>query len=258
MFSTTTGEALWNITQVEEPSLSVTTEKNEAVDALGARIVEFERGKEAEFSAQNSLFDFALASAQSGTEKKVADSTTTITMPKWEEIKLTATDVSNGYITLQETPVGTAGSEIPFIYKLAGDGTISAKYSIGAAASAASFALDVATKKITLPIGDGALATGEKLWIPYEFDCENGVEVYNTAVDFPKAGKFVMEVLGVDVCDPSKEYYAYVVFPNAKLNSDFDLDFTTDGKHPFTLQAMQEYCDDEKKLFSILIPDSVA
>lgn len=35
MFSTTNGVALWNITQVENPSLSVTTDKNEAVDAAG-------------------------------------------------------------------------------------------------------------------------------------------------------------------------------------------------------------------------------
>ena len=67
-----------------------------------------------------------------------------------------------------------------------------------------------------------------------------------------------MEVLGSDVCDPSKNYYAYIVFPNAKLSGDVDISFATDGKHPFTIQAMQEYCDDEKRLFSVMLPDSVA
>lgn len=255
MFSTTTSAAMWNINQVESPSLKVTTEKKEAVDAIGVKITEFERGKAAEFTASNTLFDFGLMAAQSGTDKKIAAVGATLTMPKWEEIKLTAAQITAGFITLEEVPVGTSGAEIPFIYKLNGDGTLAAKYSNGAEAAAATFVLTAATKKLTFPTG---LTAGTRLWIPYEFAATAGVEVYNTAVDFPKAGKFVMEVLGSDVCDPSKEYYAYVVFPNAKLNGDFDMSFTTDGKHPFTIQAMQQYCDAEKRLFSVLIPDSVA
>lgn len=252
MFSTTNGEALWNITQIEEPQLSVTTDKTDAVDALGARIMQFERAKNAEFTAQNTLFDFGLAAAQAGTDKLVAGVGKTITMPKWEEVTITADMLTNGLV-LEATPVGTAGKEVPYIYKLNGDGTLAVKYTAGAEAGSATFIIDAATKKITLPSG---LTAGTRLWIPYEFACEDGVEVYNTAVNFPKAGKFVMEVLGNDVCDPSKEYYAYIVFPNAKLDSDYELNFTTDGKHPFTLQAMQEYCDHEKKLFRILIPEA--
>lgn len=253
MFSNTTGAALWNITQVEEPSLKVTTDKKEAVDAIGVKIMEFERAKNAEFSANNTLFDFGLAAAQSGTEKKVASAGAKITMPKWEEFTLTAAQIAAGEITLGEVPVGTVGAEIPFIYKLNGDGTLAVKYANGAQSASGTFVLVAATKKITLPTG---MAAGMRLWVPYEFACEDGVEVYNTAIDFPKAGKFVMEVLGSDVCDTTKEYYAYIVFGNAKLNGDFDLSFTTDGKHPFTIQAMQKYCDFEKKLFQILIPET--
>ena len=108
MFSTTNGVALWNITQVENPSLSVTTDKNEAVDALGVKIMEFERAKNAEFTAENSLFDFGLAAAQSGTEKREAAVGATITMPKWEEVKLTQDQIGATKITLAEVPVGTA------------------------------------------------------------------------------------------------------------------------------------------------------
>lgn len=251
MFSTSTGEAMWNINQVEDPNLSVSTEAAEAVDAIGVRIMQFDRAKNAEFSAQNSLFDFGLAAAQFGKDKQIATSDATLTVPKWEEIKLTADTLET--ITLEEIPVGEKGAEIPFIYSLNGDGTVKAKYSLGSTASAAQFVLNASTKKITLPTG---LTAGTRIWVPYEFAAANAVVVSNSAVDFPRAGKFVMEVLGSDVCDPTKTYYAYVVFPNAKLSGDVDISFTTDGKHPFTIQAMQEYCDDEKRLFSIMIPDS--
>lgn len=252
MFSPATNEALWSLTQVEEPSLSVTTEKAEKVDAIGAKIMEFDRAKNAEFSGQNSLFDLGLLAAQSGREKEVASETKTLVVPHWEEITLTEEMVAAKVVTLADVPTGTAGAEIPFIYTLNGDGSLNSKYAIGAEASDTAFALNAAKKELTLPTG---LTAKQRLWIPYEVAATSAVVVSNTAVDFPVAGRFVMEVLGADVCDPSKKYYAYVEFPNAKLSADVDLDFTTEGKHPFTIQAMQQYCDSEKRLFSIKIPE---
>lgn len=252
MFSTTTGEAMWSITQIEDPSLNVTSEQREAVDALGAKIMEFDRAKNAEFSGSNSMFDMNLAAAQFGREKEVASESNKLTIPKWEEVTLTEEMITAKKITLEEVPVGTAGAEIPFIYTLNGDGSLNTKYAIGAAASATQFALTAITKELTLPTG---LVKGDRLWIPYDFAATEAVAVSNTAVDFPRAGRFVMEVLGSDVCDPTKKYYAYIEFPNAKLKADVELTFTTDGKHPFTIQAMQQYCDTEKRLFSIKIPE---
>lgn len=255
MFSPATGEAQWTLTQIEEPSLSVTSEKAEKVDALGVKIMDFDRAKNAEFSGQNSLFDLGLLAAQSGREKEVASEGNTLLVPKWEEITLTKEQVEAGEITLGEVPAGVEGAEIPFIYTLNGDGSLKNKYAVGTEATAAAFALNAADKKLTLPT---ALVADERLWIPYETNSGSAVVVSNTAVDFPTAGRFVMEVLGADVCDPSKKYYAYVEFPNAKLNADVDLDFTTEGKHPFTIQAMQQYCDAQKRLFSIKIPEVAA
>lgn len=48
--------------------------------------------------------------------------------------------------------------------------------------------------------------------------------------------------------------YAYVIFNNAKLSPDFDWSIATDGTHPFSMKAQQDYCDKEKRLFSIVIP----
>ena len=75
----------------------------------------------------------------------------------------------------------------------------------------------------------------------------------NNASDFPKAGKFVLEVIGKDTCDKTATYVAYIVFPNAKLKTDMDLNFTSDGGHPFSMQMMQDYCDLEKRLYNIYI-----
>ena len=65
------GDVLFAINQVTNPSLSVTSETSEAVDALGSRIAVFNRAKSCEFSAENALFDMNLMAVQAGSEKGV-------------------------------------------------------------------------------------------------------------------------------------------------------------------------------------------
>ena len=247
MFHSSTGEVLFSINQISNPSLSVTSETQDAVDALGARIMQFDRSKSAEFSGENSLFDMGLLATQSGKTLEYA-STQSFDCPYMDEIVY----ASGNSITLTHTPVADS---LTFAYVLNGDGTFGTKYTKAETAAAGKFSL---SGKV-MSFASGALTAGQKIWVYYEFAAggagEDAVRVTNTGVDFPKAGKFVMEVLGVDICDPSTIYAAYVVFPNAKLTSDFDISFATDSTHPFTIQAMQNYCDDEKKLFYLVIPE---
>lgn len=240
------GEYQWSINQITDPSLSVTTEDSrQAVDALGAVIAEFDNGKSAEFSGENSLFDLGLYAAQMGTEKDIASSTNKIVTPAFETIKV-VTGTSS--YTLAHAPK----EALTQIYLLSGDGTLSTAYAVGTAASATEFAYDAETHAITIPTG---LTGGEELFVMYEYETEDAVQVVADGVNFPKKGKFIMEILGSDVCDQETLIHAYLVFPNAKLSSDVDITFTTDGTHPFTIQAMQDYCDSEKKLFSLIIPN---
>lgn len=122
---------------------------------------------------------------------------------------------------------------------------------LGTEASATEFTLTASTKTITVPTG--FVGT---LWIRYQYETDKAVEVVNSASNFPTAGQFILEVLGNDVCDKSTKYGAMVNFPNAKLTSNVELAFTTEGTHPFTISCMQDYCDNVKKLFSIIVPDA--
>ena len=254
MLHSSTGEVLWTINQIEEPSLTVSAETKDAVDAMGTPIMSFDRAKTAEFSAQSSLFDLGLLAAQSGTSIQESSASAKITTPCFEEVIMP----DSGTITLKHTPKGTGKAGIPFIYVLNGDGTLGNKFPYAAAASATAFSFSGTT--LTPPTGD-AIAAGTTLLVIYEYDADatdgnQAMAVTNSASKFPSAGKFVMEVLGCDTCDVSTLYYAYIIFPQAKLTSDFDISFTTDTKHPFTLKAMQHYCDKEKRLFTVVIPEA--
>lgn len=178
---------------------------------------------------------------QLGTAKKVASAGAKITAPAMESFTVDAT----GKHDLKHTPKAVPTE----IYALNGDSTFGTKYVKETAASATAFS--IADKTITLPTG---LAEGTEMFVMYEYETENAVEVINSAKNFPVGCKFVMEVLGCDVCDQTNLVYAYVIFNNAKLSPDFDWSIATDGTHPFSMKAQQDYCDKEKRLFSIIIP----
>lgn len=241
------GEYMWSINQITNPSLNVAlSDTAQAVDALGTVIQEFDRGRSAEFSAENSLFDLSLYAAQMGRDVEIASATATITVPAFEEIEVAGTD-GETYVT-KKTPL----EAVVKIYALNGDDTMGAAYVAGTAASDTEFAYDEESHTITLPTG---LTAGSRLFVMYEYASEEATAVTANAIDFPKAGKFVLEVLGTSVCDPDTLIHAYVVFPSAKLDGNVDYTFATDGTHPFVIRAMQNYCDKEKKLFSIIIPE---
>ena len=231
---------LFSINQIQNASLNCASESTDAVDAMGTPIATFYRAKTAEFSAENALFDMNLMATQLGTAKKIASSTSKITVPAMESF----TAAGSTY-ELKHTPK-VAPTEV---YALNNDSTFGTKYIKATQASATAFA--ITDKTITLPTG---LEAGTEMFVMYEYDTENAVEVVNSAKNFPVGCKFVMEVLGCDVCDQTNLVYAYIIFNNAKLSPDFDWSIATDGTHPFSMKAQQDYCDKEKRLFSIIIP----
>ena len=232
---------LFSINQIQNASLNCASESTDAVDAMGTPIATFYRAKSAEFSAENALFDMNLMATQLGTEKKVASASSKILAPAMESF----TVVEGLKHELKHTPK-VAPKEI---YALNNDSTFGVKYVKEDAATAEAFS--IAGRTISLPTD---IAVGTEMFVMYEYETENAVEVVNSAKNFPVGCKFVMEVLGCDVCDQTNLVYAYVIFNNAKLSPDFDWSIATDGTHPFSMKAQQDYCDKEKRLFSIIIP----
>lgn len=242
MLSTDTDEVLWSINQITEPSINCESDTTDATDALDVPIMQFDRAKRATFSASNSLFDLGLAAAQFGSKKEVASADAKIVSPIFESIDVTGTTV-----TLKHKPTET----IKYIYELKGDSTLGTKYTNGTSATATTF-VHTGNTTITLPTG---ITTGSQVFVEYEYEAEEAVKVSNSAINFPTAGKLIVEILGADVCNVSTLYRAYLIFPQAKLSSTVDLNFTTDGNHPFEITCMQQYCDKEKKLFDIIVPN---
>ena len=227
------GDVLFAINQVTNPSLNVTSETAEAVDALGSRIAVFNRATSCEFSAENALFDMGLMAVQAGSKDGVIRGAVK-EVPAFDSIE-------NG--KLAHTPVPADAVKI---YEVNGDGSFGAEVKKSAdGGTDGGFVLEGTT--VT------GLAEGKQYMAVYEYDATEAIAVVNSASEFPNACELILEVLGCDVCDQEKLIYAYLIFPNFKISPDFDWSIATDGTHPFSGMAMQNYCDTKKELYRLVI-----
>ena len=237
-----TGEMLFRLTQLEEPTLTCTSEGEEVTDALGSVITTLYRSKKATFSATNSLVSLDLAAAQYGTKKEVAETGKEIVSRTFETITIPDGETA---VKLAHKPANK--DDVKFIYSIA-NGELGKSYKAGAAASDTDFVIDE-EGTVTLPTG----LTG-KIYVEYDFKTENAVRIVNKASKFPEAAKVVIYAIFRDACNENVVYSGVIVCPKAKFNPEsVELALTSTGKHAFELNMMKDYCEDDGDLFTIIV-----
>nr|DAL78528.1 MAG TPA: putative structural protein [Caudoviricetes sp.] len=237
-----TGKMLFRLTQLEDPTLTCTSEGEEVTDALGSVITTLYRSKKATFSATNSLVSLDLAAAQYGTKKEVAESGKEIVTRTFETITIPDSATT---VKLAHKPANK--DDVKFIYSIA-NGELGKSYTAGATASEKDFVVDE-DGAIILPTG----LTG-KIYVEYEFKTENAVRIVNKASKFPEAAKVVIYAIFRDACNENVVYSGVIVCPKAKFNPEsVELALTSTGKHAFELNMMKDYCEDDGDLFTIIV-----
>ena len=231
MYSHTDGSLLWSLNQIQSPSLNMESETVEATDALGTPIMSFDRSKTCTFSAENAIFDMGLLAEQVGTEAVSEERK----VPVFETVAVKASETK-----LSHAPA----DEITYVYVVNGDGSLGTEFKAGTD-------FTVSGQKITFIT---TVADDTQVFVSYEY-VGKATYVMNSAKNFPKAGKFVMEVLGRDVCDSTTEIYAMLILPNAKLSASTDISFETEMTQGFELTAQQNYCSASNELFTLIIPE---
>lgn len=250
------GEMLFRLTSLEDPSLNTSAEGEEVVDAIGALITTLYRAKKATFSASNSLMSLDLAAAQFGARKEIATAKDKIVVPTFEMITL-KNDTTE--VTLKKKPVG----DVLYIYGLK-DNEIATTYKYGDAVSDEEFVIDE-NGKITLPTGVADKVN--KIYVEYSYEADgepatatkpgNGANrIVNKTSEFPSACSVKIYAYFRDKCNENIVYSGVIIANKAKLNPEsVELALTSTGKHPFELQMMRDYCDDEAELFSIIVAE---
>lgn len=242
-----TSELTGRYTQIEEPSLQTSAEGTQVTDAMGAEIVTFYNAQTGTFSFTNSLFSLDLAASQFGTKKEIADKTTKITVPVSETITIGA----NGTVELKYVPVGTAGAEVKYVKVINENNTFGAKYEVAATAGDGVFTLDAENKTITLPAG----VTG-RVFVQYERESDTAVKVTKKTDGVPEVKSLLIHAIFHDPCNTNLVYAGVINVPRAQINPEsVEISLTSDGKHSAEYKLQKPYCDEEARLFDIIVSE---
>jgi len=257
LFDKTSGLLKFTADQIMEPSLNVAGTQVFVTNGIGSRIATFDREKTAKFTARNSQISLGLFAAQTGKTKQLASVANPIIVPKCEilTVGFSAGTTVNTTLTLSEVPVGTAGSEIAYIYRLNRDQSVAETFTVDDVASATTFTVTAASKLVTLPTiaGDGAIAETDQFAIYYNYSATSGVRIDNDGDKFATGGKGDLEVIFADYIDPNIKYYGHVIFPSIKMDPNFDIAFTTEGNHAFGFESMIDNGSTDKNMFHFII-----
>ena len=239
------GEPLYRLTQVQNPSLTSSADQVDALDNTGVKIMSFDRNAAATFSAENAVKDMALLAQQLGSSQVESTDAKKVTVPAFDVIDVVAGQTE---YTLANTPKAE-----PTVYVLNGDGSLGVKIESASEAAEGKFAY--AEGKITIVIGT-AIKADAQLVVMYDYEAAAGkaVSIVNNANVFAKAHRLVVEVLAYDPCDSDTMIYMYLLFPNCKMSRNFDLTLDTESAHSFEVECMVDYCSKDKKLFEVVIP----
>ena len=240
------GEPLYRLTQVQNPSLTSSADQVDALDNTGVKIMSFDRNAAATFSAENAVKDMALLAQQLGSEQVKSSDAKKVVVPAFDVV-----DVVDGQTeyTLKNTPIKT-----PSVYVLNGDGSLGGKIENATDAAEGKFAY--AAGKITIVIS-GDIKAGAQLVVMYDYEAatDKATSIVNAANVFAKAHRLVVEVLAYDPCDTETMIFMYLIFPNCRMSRNFDLTLDTESAHSFEVECMVDYCQKDKKLFEIVIPE---
>lgn len=248
-FDLETGMERIRTDEVESSDWEFTGEGEEKTNAIGAVVAIFDRAKGSTFSGETPFVNTSLLNEQWGSKPEIAGTGNEIAVRKFEILTVGGTaGVAATTLTLSKTPATAPG----YIYLLNKDTTTNKTFEKGEAASATAF--EITDDEITLPVG-ADIAVGDKIGVWYEYTTANAVKAVNSAQNFSEVLMVDVEVLFASKCNQNVKYHGHVVFPRAKLDANFSLSLTTDGKHPFSFRALPDICDEEQALCYYVIPE---
>jgi hypothetical protein len=243
---------LFKMDQCQNTSITCGSEATDIVDNVGSPILTLYRSKTCEISGENAILDFNLTAIQMGADKTVATENATVVAPAQEIFEVPATEdgVAATY-DLKNTPKTTP----TFLYALNKDSSLGKKYVVSTKADdieGEDGTFTITDKTITLPTG---IEAGTQMFISYDYDASNAVEIVNSAKNFPKSCKLVLRVLGYNPCDKDNKLGAYIIFPSFEMSPDFDLSLNAGEAQSWSGKASQDYCSKDKALMKIVVVD---
>ena len=236
-------ELLAVLDQVQNLSVTVSSETKDKTDATGALIKRYYTAKSAEVSGENAVFSLNLLGIQTGTGVK---KDTDVEAPR-----ILMVNKTDSPITLPDTP--NAGTLMVYGTFDNGLPNTELKYEEDTTAGPGKYSIATVDNVTTLTLPTDATDTVQ---IKYEFQVtgdKKAARVDEDASSFPKECKATFRVLCSDVCDSETVRAFYLVFPKFQMAPDFDWTLDTESSQPFSATALKDYCAKNQLLFYVAI-----
>ncbi|MEY8393007.1 hypothetical protein D3Z36_10325 [Lachnospiraceae bacterium] len=237
-------------TQIESPSLKTAATGTAVTDAMGAEITTFYNAQTGTFDFTNSLFSLDLAASQFGATKEISS---TNARPVSETITIN----NEHQAVLKYVPIGTEGAEITSVKVINDDNTFGASYELSTTTGAVpegAFVLDAQAKTLHFPED----VTG-RVFVRYDAVTGDTVKITKTSDSIPEVRSLLVHALFHDPCNTNLVYAGVISIPRAQIDpSAVELTLTSEGKHAASYKLQKSYCDENAKLFDIIVSNDSA
>lgn len=245
-YDPSTMELMGRYTQIENPSLKTSADGTTVQDAMGAEIATFYNAQQGTFGFTNSLHSLDLMASQFGAEKEIADESNEFTVPVSEVITLSGNKAKLKYV-----PVGAEGAEVKYAKVINENNTYGKTFTVDATAGDGKFVVNAADQELTFPEG-----TDGRVFVQYERKSSAAVRITKRTDGVPEVRTLMINAIFHDPCNKNILYAGVIYVPRAQINPEsVELNLTPDGKHSAEYRLQKPYCDEDGKLFDILVTE---
>lgn len=224
--------------EVQEGSVNNTQDKEDITGRGGRKIGSLKKNKGVTISATSGVVVAGALAAQTGTDVEHG----TFKVRKTEIVS-----VENNKATITGTPVGSAGSEIGYVY-IKEKNALGKKFSQDATASATGkFAFS--GKDLTFFESD--IEDGTEIVVFYDEEVESA-KVSNDSEKYSKVLKMYIDVTAQDTCD--NLYHGQFIVERADFNGEFELSMGGDPTvHSIEAESLTGGCSGSSKLWDFIV-----
>lgn len=224
--------------EVQEGSVNNTQDKEDITGRGGRKIGSLKKNKGVTISATSGVVVAGALAAQTGTDVEHG----TFKVRKTEIVS-----VENNKATITGTPVGSAGSEIGYVY-IKEKNALGKNFSQDATASATGkFAFS--GKDLTFFESD--IEDGTEIVVFYDEEVESA-KVSNDSEKYSKVLKMYIDVTAQDTCD--NLYHGQFIVERADFNGEFELSMGGDPTvHSIEAESLAGGCSGSSKLWDFIV-----
>lgn len=224
--------------EVQEGSVNNTQDKEDVTGRGGRKIGSLKKNKGVTISATSGVVVAGALAAQTGTDVEHG----TFKVRKTEIVS-----VENNKATITGTPVGSAGSEIGYVY-IKEKNALGKKFSQDATASATGkFAFS--GKDLTFFESD--INDETEIVVFYDEEVESA-KVSNDSEKYSKVLKMYIDVTAQDTCD--NLYHGQFIVERADFNGEFELSMGGDPTvHSIEAESLAGGCSGSSKLWDFIV-----